>query len=210
YPTPATFGAEWMSGATAQTGPTPAQMVSITDEDGTAHTWVQGEIPSVVRTVTPGTVNNVEGNIILTNGMMVGDRRGGPDAPGNLVGGQPPKDVLGGQGLRLQIVNCATMRYFRLRLTYPDSLGAGVLIPIVRVGGEAGLLDNAIREGGDAGTIVTPPLEYERGELVLPPATRADVVVMIPTGLLPGTTLTMWTRDYKRIGNAGRQNWSQL
>ena len=53
-------------------------------------------------------------------------------------------NVLAGQGLRLQIGSEATTRFFRLRLT--DS--AGVQVPLVRVGGQGGLLDNARVEGG--------------------------------------------------------------
>jgi FtsP/CotA-like multicopper oxidase with cupredoxin domain len=118
-------------------------------------------------------------------------------------------DVLSGQGLRLQIVNCATTRYFRLRLTY-DNSGTGVQVPLVRVGGEGGLLDHAVQEGEifpvPAGTFDP---QYESGEILLPPSARADVVVAIPTGLANGTVLTLWTRDFERLG-AAPGFWARL
>ncbi len=193
---------------TAQNGPTPTQMVTIADEDGTPHVWAEGEIPNAMRDIIPGTVNNVEGNIVLTNGMIAGGRYGTPDQPRALmVGGQLPRDVDSGQGVRLQIVNCATKRYFRLRLTYPGTGGVGIQVPIVRVGGEGGLLDRAILEGGSMGSI---PFDYGSGEVLVPPATRVDVVFKVPEGLASDTVLTVWTRDFKRIGNPTRRNWSQL
>ena len=208
--------AEWLSGVTAQTGPSPKALCEIapagsaTDDDGAPATtsYGAGFVPSSIRPA-PGVVNTVEGQTVLTNGVNVGGRLGTPAAPGALVaGGPPPKDVLSGQGIRLQIVNCATLRYFRLRLTYLDPVsGAGVQIPLVRVGGEGGLLDRAILEGGMVGTLNT---NFDSGEILLPPATRADVVAAIPSGLPVGTKLTLWTRDYKRVGSAGRQFWSQL
>ena len=101
-----------------------------------------------------------------------------------------------GQGLRLQLLNTATTRFFRLRLT--DD--AGTQIPLVRVGGNGGLLDNARVEGS-----VQPPVagtfdfKYETGEILIDPGDRADVVVAVPataTGVL-----TMWTEDFSRTGN---------
>ena len=63
---------------------------------------------------TTGRTN--EGQTVLTNGMNVGGRAGSPDAPGALVGCADTRRP-GRQGLRLQIVNAATTRYMRLRLT---------------------------------------------------------------------------------------------
>src|SRR5262249_29612965 len=75
--------------------------------------YAAGRIPSCLRPA--GTINTVEGNILLTNGMNAGLRLGRPDKPGALVsmplppapllGTPPPRDVQSGQGLRLQIVN---------------------------------------------------------------------------------------------------------
>lgn len=220
YPDPTLLPAadrpEWLSGATTQAGPSPQALCEIaptgsaTDDDGNPATvpYGNGEIPSVVRPAIGGTVNNVEGNIVLTNGMNVGGRPGTPAAPGAFVAGATtPRDVLSGQGVRLQVANCSSMRYFRLRLTYRDAGGVGVQVSLVRVGGEGGLLDDAILEGGNVGGIATG---FESGEVLLPPATRADVVAAIPAGLAVGTVLTMWTRDYQRVGNPARGLWAQL
>lgn len=197
--------AEWLSGATSQPGPTPVGLCEIapagsaTNDDGTpaAASYVAEDVPSTVRT---GRTN--EGQTVLTNGMNVGGRLGTPFAPGALAGTAETLDVRPGQGLRLQIVNCATIRYFRLILT----TGAGVQIPLVRIGGEGGLLDNAVAEGGLIGGFDT---KYTTGEILLPPASRADVVAAIPDDLPLNSVLTLWTRDYQRTGSAGDSFWSR-
>ena len=79
----------------------------------------------------------------------------------------------------------------RLRLT-DDS---GALVPLVQVGGEGGLLDNAVVQGGMPGGFDTG---YGHGEILLPPGSRADVVAAIPSSATG--TLTMWTEDYSRTG----------
>ncbi len=144
-----------------------------------------------------------EGQTVLTNGKNVGGRAGGPTgqgtgAPGALVAGASTLDVKRGQGLRLQLLNASTIRYMRLRLT--DK--AGGLLPMFRVGGEGGLLNQAIQEGGVSGTFDT---KYTAGEILLPPGSRADVVLKIPSaGLVDGDVLTLWTEDYKRIGQGAQ------
>jgi FtsP/CotA-like multicopper oxidase with cupredoxin domain len=212
-------GAEWLSGATAQAAPSPRALCEIapagsaTNDDGSPRTAADGGnygagfVPSGLR--PPGGVNFCEGQTVLTNGMNVGGRLGTPAAPRGLVTPAPaPKSVLSGQGLRLQIVNCAVIRYFRLRLTYPDGAGVGVQIPLTRIGGEGGLLDNAILEGGMVGGVDT---RFGSGEILLPPATRADVVMAIHAGLAVGTVLTLWTRDFQRTGGTlDPNNWAQF
>ncbi len=211
---------EWLSGVTAQNGTSPKQLCEIApagsavDDDGNlivapGTSYNAGDVPSIVREAILS-----EGQTVLTNGVNVGGRFGTPDAPRALVPGVPaPKNVQSGQGLRLQIVNCAHLRYFRLRLTYNVGANPFVQVPLVRIGGEGGLLDNAILEGGFMGTLDT---DYFAGEILLPPATRADVVAAMPAdsaaGTLPvGTVLTLWTRDYKRTGGGVDPNrWSQL
>ncbi|MFN0213287.1 MAG: multicopper oxidase domain-containing protein [Saprospiraceae bacterium] len=220
YPTPA--GTEWLgSTPTVQVGPNPTspqpgptpfslcELPTAVDDHGgiPATSYAAGDVPSLM--IAAGRVN--EGQTVLTNGVNVGPRAGSPTAPGTVVidgittHGLP---VLSGQGLRLQIVNCATTRYFRLMLTD----GAGVQVPLVRVGGEGGLLDNAVLEG----LTTVPPLtfdpKYDSGEILLPPSTRADVVVAIPAGLAVGTVLTLWTRDFERLGSGGGPGgpWARL
>jgi FtsP/CotA-like multicopper oxidase with cupredoxin domain len=206
---------EWLSGATSQTGPSPRDLCEIapsgsaTDDDGAAAvaSWGNHFVPSIMR---PPATRAVEGQTVLTNGMNVGGRLGTPAAPGPLVtvaGTPAPRGVQSGQGLRLQLANCSVLRYFRLRLTYPDGGGTGIQVPIVRIGGQGGLLDNAVLEGGTIGTFNT---NYNSGEILLPPATRADVVIAIPAALTVGTVLTLWTRDYQRVGDNNPSNWAQL
>lgn len=202
-------GAEWLSLATSQPGPTPANLCELptaVDDEGMAPlAYAAGDVPSLMKMT--GRIN--EGQTVLTNGVNVGGRSGTPAVPGAPAAGAYKHLVLSGQGLRLQIVNCATTRYFRLRLTD----GAGQQVPLVRVGGEGGLLESAVLEG------VTPPVpagtfdpKYDSGEILLPPSVRADVVVAIPAGLAVGTVLTLWTRDFQRLGSgaAGGGPWAKL
>src|SRR3546814_14677623 len=61
--------------------------------------------------------------------------------------------------------------------------------------GEGGLLDNVVEEGG---VVDGFDFKYGQGEILIPTASRADVVAAIPdtaTG-----TLTLWTRDFERTG----------
>ena len=204
-PTPADRP-EWLSGATKQLGPTPLQLCEVptaTKDDGTAAVVSYGlnDVPSLAMT-TGGRMT--EGQTVLTNGVNVGPRPGTPALPRPLPVGSLTKDINAGQGLRLQIVNCSHLRYFRLRLTTE----AGANVDLVRVGGEGGLLDNAIKEGGTIGTLDT---KFELGEIVIPPGGRADVVAAIPdaVGAPLNSVLTLWTRDYRRAGDSNG-NWAEL
>jgi len=176
-----------------QANPTPKQLCETpTAVDGSGNlrgsSYAAGDIPSIQQNV--GGREN-EGQTVLTNGKNVGARAGSPSSPGALAPGASTLNVRPGQGLRLQLLNASAIRYFRLRLT--DSTGA--MIPLIRVGGEGGLLDNAIEEGGTQGTWVTG---YDAGEIVLPPGSRADVVAAIPASA--SGVATMWTEDYQRTG----------
>ena len=106
---------------TAQPGLTPEQICDITavDEEGNAGpAFGLNDVPNIQQ--AGGRIN--EGLIVLTNGSNVGGRAGTPTVPGAIAAGAIMIDVQPGQGLRLQIVNCATTRYFRLILT--TNLGA--------------------------------------------------------------------------------------
>src|SRR5262249_12360167 len=94
-------------------------------------------------------------------------------------------------GLRLRIGNTSTIRFFRLRLT--DN--SGTQIPLIRVGGEGGLLDDAVQEGGIVSGF---DFGYDAGEILIDPGSRVDLVAAIPstaTGVL-----TLWTEDFSRTG----------
>src|SRR5205085_10724555 len=95
----------------------------------------------------------------------------------------------------LQVINSSAIRYMRLRLTTT----AGLQVPLVRVGGEGGLLDNAIVEGSTQ----PPPsgvfdFKYAPGESLLGPGDRADLVAAIPASATGVATL--WTMDFARTG----------
>jgi FtsP/CotA-like multicopper oxidase with cupredoxin domain len=149
-----------------------------------------GDVPNIQ---SPGLTGRMsEGFTVLTNGVNVGARAGTPAAPGALAVGASTLDVQAGQGLRLQIVNPSAVRYVRLRLT----TNGGDKVDLVRIGGEGGLLNNALVEGGTVGHFVT---DYGRGEILLPPASRADVVAEIPSNVAQHSVLTLWTEDYQRV-----------
>jgi FtsP/CotA-like multicopper oxidase with cupredoxin domain len=191
----------------AQSPPTPPVDLcetSAIDEDGIplappGTTFQEGDIPNIQKN-TQARTN--EGQTVLTNGVNVGGRTGSPYSPplGGLAASAQALDVQPGQGLRLQMLNAATIRYFRLRLT--DSTGA--IIPLIRVGGEGGLLDAAVKEGGVIDNAPPGPdasdfdTKYTLGEIVLPPGSRADVVIAVPASATG--VLTLWTEDYKRTG----------
>ena len=77
---------------------------------------------------------------------------------------------------------------------------AGNTLPLVRVGGQGGLLDNAVVEGGLPDGPGGFDFKYDEGEIMLGPGAREDVVVAIPDTLAEGTKLTLWTKDFKRTG----------
>lgn len=205
---PATDRAEWLSGATAQTGDNPDDLCELSPMDDHGHSpghpgymgapFGAGQIPN---THSMDAGRSVEGQTVLTNGVNVGGRLGTPSAPGAVAAGATMINVQPGQGIRLQIVNTATIRYFRLRLT--DA--SGVQIPLIRVGGEGGVLNDAIEEGGVVGGFDT---RYAAGEILIPAASRADIVAAIPSGA--SGVLTMWTRDFQRTGPGNPGNWAQL
>lgn len=154
-----------------------------------------GEIPNVKPEKLcgprrPCRVN--EGQLVLANGRMAAPRAGTPEQPGALPADAAAVAVRPGEGWRLQLVNAAVSRYFRLLLTDQS----GRMVPLYRVGGEGGLLDRVRVEGGRQGQLDTL---YDTGEIVLASADRADVVFRVPAGR-PGEVLTLWTLDYQRYG----------
>lgn len=184
----------WVGGGAlpVQATPTPKGLceTGALDEDGNPRgPFAAGEIPNIQTSATNGRTN--EGQTVLTNGVNPGGRAGSPSAPGALAAGASTLDVQPGQGLRLQLLNAATIRFFRLRLTDNN----GTQIPLVRIGGEGGLIDKAVVEGGQPGGFDTG---YDSGEILIDPGSRADVVAAIPASATG--TLTLWTEDYSRTG----------
>ena len=176
----------------AQPSPTPKDLCETTpiNENGAARAaFASGDVPNIQKPGTSGRVN--EGQTVLTNGVNVGSRAGSPASPGALDSGASQLAVQAGQGLRLQLINVAAVRFFRLRLT----TSTGVLVPLVRIGGQGGLLDKAVIEGGTIGGF---DFKYDTGEILLDPGAREDVVAAIPSSATG--VLTLWTEDLSRTG----------
>ncbi len=182
----------FLSSSTVQPGPSPEDLCELSplNEDGSAASgpFAAGDVPNIQR-AGPGRTN--EGQTILTNGVNVGARAGEPSAPGALGAAALTRPVDAGQGLRMQVVNAATTRFFRLILT----TSTGAQVPLVRIGGEGGLLNDAVVEGGVLSGFDT---KITSGEIMLPPASRADFVAAIPASATG--TLTLWTQDLERTG----------
>ncbi len=144
---------EWMSGATSQLGPTPIALceTSPLTDAGVAGgpEFASGDVPNIQ---IDGGGRTVEGQTVLTNGVNVGGRLGTPTTPRALDAAAVTYAVESGQGLRLQIVNCATTRYFRLILTSQSGK-----VDLIRVGGQGGLLNSAVKEGGLSGRKTSTP-----------------------------------------------------
>jgi FtsP/CotA-like multicopper oxidase with cupredoxin domain len=155
----------------------------------TPNLYRAGDVPNIQSPSLTGRMS--EGFTVLTNGVNVGGRSLSIDQLGKWTVGDldtdaKTLDVKAGQGLRLQIVNPSPVRYMRLRLADSN----GMQIDLVRIGGQGGLLNNAVVEGGDA-------FGYGQGEILVPPAGRADLVAAIPSGATG--VLTLWQQDYQRV-----------
>jgi FtsP/CotA-like multicopper oxidase with cupredoxin domain len=171
----------------------------------TPNLYRAGDVPNIQSPSLTGRMS--EGFTVLTNGVTVDARGGDPSNPAS-----PSPSVLtnalevhADQGLRLQIVNPSPVRYMRLRLT----TSSGSQVNLFRIGGEGGLLDRAVLEGGTVGMF---DFKYEQGEILLPPASRADVVAKIPSigttsgTVADGSVLTLWTEDFERV--AATYSWT--
>lgn len=127
-------------------------------------------------------MNGTEGEHLLVNGREA-----------------PVFRVVAGGAVRLRVVNTSITRFWRLSV--PGRT-------LFRVGGEGGLLDRVRVEGGSVEGRVTSlddgrdlgavrvPLGYDRGQIVLAPAERADLVLV--TYGEPGTELALRWDDTAR------------
>jgi PKD repeat protein/FtsP/CotA-like multicopper oxidase with cupredoxin domain len=142
---------------------------------------------------------SVPGDVVLVNGVSP------LAAPGSQT---RVYSVPQNQNIRLQLMNEALSRTFRLKLL--DS--SGHQIPLYRVGGQGGLLNNARLEGGiytNINGVVTNIWNtlYSQGEIVLGSGERADTVAFTGAGTngtlltlvgnpLPGTTFNLSTSTF--------------
>jgi FtsP/CotA-like multicopper oxidase with cupredoxin domain len=182
-----------------QAPPTPKDLceTSPVDENGDPRApFAAGDVPNIQQKDPLAKTTN-EGQTVLTNGVNVGARAGSPEAPGALASDAKKIIAIGNQQYRLQIVNAATTRYMRLRLTTPS----GQISTLLRIGGEGGLIDKARIEGGTQQFLDT---QFTKGEIVLPPGGRADVLARMRQPSFSGSQppeagiYTLWTEDYLR------------
>ena len=161
------------------------------DEDGKVRgAFEAGDIPNIQTFAHAGQTN--EGQTVFTNGRNVGGRLGKPEAPGALEAGASTLNVQPGQGLRLQLLNTSAVRYFRLRLTSPDRH------PDPPDPGRRRRRADQ-QSGRRRRERATWETGYTKGEILLGPGNRADVVAAIPKAPTTGV-LTLWTEDYERTG----------
>jgi PKD repeat protein/FtsP/CotA-like multicopper oxidase with cupredoxin domain len=123
---------------------------------------------------------SVPGDVVLVNGVSP------LAAPGSQ---KRVYSVPRNQNIRLQLMNEALSRTFRLRLV--DA--SGNLIPMYRIGGQGGLLNNARLEGGVYTNVVGLVTNiwdtlYTQGEIILGSGERADVIAFATNN---GPTLTL-------------------
>lgn len=141
----------------------------------------QGKILSVETDNAMEIMNGTEGATLMVNGQV-----------------NPTIDVPAGDGVRLQVINTSIARFWRL--VVPGQT-------LYRVGGEGGLLDRVRVEGGPVAATVedadgislgTTDVDsgYERGEIVLGPADRADLVLDLEGA--PGDTFELRWEDFAR------------
>jgi len=156
---------------------------------------VDGKLKDIESTPMLETMNGTEGEYLLVNGKV-----------------QPTFKVKAGSPLRLRLINASISRYYRLSL--PGHT-------MYRIGGEGGLLSRVRVEGGPVMgmrmpmhmammgdkditmpeyTGYTGPIMidqgYSKGEILLAPSQRADIVI-IPNGKA-GETLTVQWKDFAR------------
>jgi len=154
---------------------------------------VDGKLKNIETTPMLETMNGTEGEHLLVNGKVL-----------------PTFKARAGEPLRLRLINASITRYYRLSL--PGHT-------MYRVGGEGGLLSKVRVEGGSVmGMRMPMPMDmmdgmmmpkytgytgpimidqgYDKGEIVIAPAQRADIVI-IPNGK-KGDTLTVQWKDFAR------------
>ncbi len=119
-----------------------------------------------------------EGKTVLSNGRMVQE--------GDML------NVTANQPVRFRVINTSAKRYFRL--VQPDSS------PLMRIGGEGGLLDNVVLDP----VSLPAPSDATHGDILLGPAERADIVFTPQTSDV-GNIITILS-DIPPPGNYNRGN----
>lgn len=168
----------------------------IVDDPDEAQLEQLGVLPSLRHTMVLSDLGLYDGEPIRTESDDDLVLMNGTEGAMLLVNGQvrPRFQVPAGQGVRLQVVNTSIARYWRLAA--PDHT-------LFRVGGQAGLLEYVRVEGGtqpaiaiDGGTDSEVSLGYPRGQILLAPGERADLV-LVPVGE-PGDSVVLRWEDFAR------------
>jgi FtsP/CotA-like multicopper oxidase with cupredoxin domain len=161
----------------------------------------QGVLPADERVLVLSDVSEYQGAPISVEVDNAMENMNGTEGEHLLVNGRedPVFEVAAGGAVRLRVVNTSITRFWRL------SVPGHVLY---RVGGEGGLLDvvrveggtvegrvTSLADGADLGT-TDVDLGYDRGQIVLAPAERADLV-LVPEGE-PGDELELRWEDFAR------------
>jgi FtsP/CotA-like multicopper oxidase with cupredoxin domain len=173
----------------------------IVDDPDEASLIEQGILPSDERILVLSDLSEFEGKPISAEVDNPMEIMNGTEGKHLLVNGRedPVFEVPAGGAVRLRLVNTSITRFWRLAV--PGHV-------LYRVGGEGGLLDTVRVEGGavtgraesladgsDLGEVEVP-LGYARGEILLAPAERADVV-LVPQGA-SGDEIELRWEDYAR------------
>jgi FtsP/CotA-like multicopper oxidase with cupredoxin domain len=154
-------------------------------------TWTaQGIVTSAEVDDPMEIMNGTEGRTLLVNGRE-----------------DPVLEVVAGSAVRLRLVNSSITRFWRLAV--PGRV-------LYRVGGQGGLLDHVRVEGGtvegerfdvETGEVLgtaTVDLGYERGEIVLAPGERADVVLVTD-----GEIGDEWPLTWKDFARGRHDMWME-
>lgn len=173
----------------------------IVEEPAEATLIAEGVLPAADHVVVLSDTWTVQGRVASAEVDNAMEIMNGTEGPQLLINGvvRPTLPVPATGGVRLRLINSSITRFWRLSV--PGH-------PLIRVGGEGGLLDAARVEGGVAagaaldpvtgaeGAAVEVPLGYDLGEVLLAPGERADVVLL--TDGAPGAELPLLWRDFAR------------
>lgn len=172
----------------------------VVDDPDDAALTEAGVLPRLRQVLVLSDTSDYEGQILSVETDNAMEIMNGTEGETLLVNGQvnPTIEVPAGDGVRFQVINTSITRFWRL--VAPGHT-------LYRVGGEGGLLDRARVEGGvvaatvedETGAVIGATdvdLGFARGELLLGPAERADVVID-PDGQ-PGDTIELRWEDFAR------------
>lgn len=161
----------------------------------------RGVLPSDARVLVLSDVSEFQGkpfSVELDDAMQI---MNGTEGSKLLVNGvvDPEFEVVAGSAVRLLVLNASIVRFWRLSVpghTLYRVGGQGGLLDAVRVeGGTVAGRHTSLLDGADLGP-VDVDLGYPKGQIVLAPAERADLV-LVPDGV-PGDVVSLRWEDVAR------------